>query len=108
MAIKKYLSKPFKEKELTKHMFKKKAPGNAGDHKFCPVCGTKLHLTDTFCVKCGYSFAVRAEKGKSSKKKNIAIVLILIVIAYFGLRYANGQTLWPKSFADALRTILPI
>lgn len=88
-------------------MFGKKKPGEK-DHKFCPVCGTKLHLTDTFCIKCGYSFAVRAEKNKKSRKRNTIIVLILIAIAYFGLRYANGQTLIPNSFADALRTILPI
>jgi predicted nucleic acid-binding Zn ribbon protein len=86
-------------------MFKKKVKQ---DHKFCPVCGIKLNMADTFCVKCGYSFAARSEKSKKSKKRNITIVLILIIIAYFGLRYANGQTLWPNSFADALRTIIPI
>lgn len=86
---------------------KKKRPGEK-DHKFCPVCGVKLHLTDTFCVKCGYSFQARAEKNKKSRKKNVMIVIALIIIAYFGLRYANGQTILPKSFADALRTILPI
>lgn len=89
-------------------MFGKKKVNANADHKFCPICGTKLHLTDTFCVKCGYSFAARAEKNKKSKRKNITIVLVLLIVAYFGLRYANGQTLIPKSFADALRTILPV
>ncbi|MEK6909407.1 MAG: zinc ribbon domain-containing protein [Nanoarchaeota archaeon] len=88
-------------------MFRKKKNNIEKDHKFCPVCGTKLHLTDTFCVKCGYSFAIRSEKNKKSKKRNITIVIILIIIAYFGLRYANGQTWIPNSFADALKTILP-
>lgn len=88
-------------------MFGKKKPGEK-DHKFCPVCGTRLHLTDTFCVKCGYSFQVRAEKNKKKGKRNTIIVLVLIIISYFGLRYAQGQTLLPTSFADALRTILPI
>lgn len=87
-------------------MFKKKAKKE--DHKFCPVCGAKLHMTDTYCIKCGYSFAARAEKSKKSKKRNVLIVIAILVVAYFGLRYGNGQTLVPRSFADALRTLLPI
>lgn len=78
------------------------------DHKFCPSCGAKLKIEDTFCLKCGYSFKERAEKNKKSKKRNVLIVIILIIIAYFGLRYTNGQTWIPTSWADALRTIIPI
>ncbi|MEK6847350.1 MAG: zinc ribbon domain-containing protein [Nanoarchaeota archaeon] len=80
-----------------------------GEHKFCPVCGTKLKLTDTFCVRCGYSFAVRAEKNKKKKVKlrNALIIIVILAIMYFGLRYANGQTLFPRSLADAVRTIWP-
>ncbi|MBS3081689.1 zinc ribbon domain-containing protein [Candidatus Pacearchaeota archaeon] len=88
-------------------MFKKKK-SKSQDHKFCPVCGIKLKLTDTFCVKCGYSFAARVEKSKKLKKRNLIIILVLLIVAYFGLRYANGQTPFPTSFADALRTIIPI
>lgn len=87
-------------------MFGKKSKPQ--DHKFCPACGIKLKITDTFCLKCGYSFAARTEKGKKIKKKNITIIIILLIIAYFGLRYVNGQTWFPTSFADALRTIIPI
>lgn len=107
-TYKKLCGKPFKQKTLKKTMFGKKKSHGEKDHKFCPICGTKLHMVDTFCVKCGYSFQARAEKSKKSRKKNITIVIILIIIAYFGLRYANGQTILPNSFADALRTILPI
>ncbi|MBM3232188.1 zinc ribbon domain-containing protein [Candidatus Pacearchaeota archaeon] len=82
--------------------------GGKQDHKFCPVCGISLQITDTFCIKCGYSFAERANKNKKSKKRNAIIIITLLIVAYFGLRYANGQTIIPKSFADALRTILPI
>lgn len=85
-------------------MFKKKRE----DHKFCPVCGTKIKVSDTYCIKCGYSFKVREEKSKKTRKRNLIIVLVLIIIAYFGLRYANGQTLIPNSIADALRTLIPI
>ena len=79
------------------------------DHKFCPSCGTQLKITDTFCLKCGYSFAERAVKSKKRiNKKNTIILIVILIVAYFGLRYANGQTWLPTSFADALRTILPI
>ena len=87
-------------------MFKKRAKKE--DHKFCPSCGIKLHLTDTYCLKCGYSFAARAEKNKKTKKRNILIVISLLIIAYFGLRYANGQTWIPTSIKDALRTLIPL
>ena len=86
-------------------MFKKKL--SSKDHKFCPVCGTKLKITDTYCIKCGYSFTARAEKSKP-KKRNLWIIIALLIIAYFGLRYANGQAWIPTSFKDALRTIIPI
>ncbi len=89
-------------------MFKKKerAP-QIGEHKFCPVCGLKLQLQDTFCVKCGYSFAARAEKDKNRKVnlKNTIIIILILIVAYFGLRYSNGQTIWPRSLADAISTL---
>ena len=89
-------------------MFGKKK-NHSQDHKFCPSCGIKLRLTDTFCLKCGYSFAARVEKGKKKiNKRNTIIFFIILIVAYLGLRYANGQPWIPTSFADALRTILPI
>ncbi|MEK6792284.1 MAG: DUF2116 family Zn-ribbon domain-containing protein [Nanoarchaeota archaeon] len=87
-------------------MFRNKS--NKVDHKFCPACGLKLKIEDTFCVKCGYSFAERVKKKSKINKVNTIIFLTILVVAYFGLRYANGQTWIPTSFADALRTILPI
>jgi len=87
-------------------MFGKKK--SVQDHKFCPACGLKLKIEDTFCVKCGYSFAERVKKKSKINKTNTIIFITILVVAYFGLRYANGQTWFPTSFADALRTILPI
>ena len=87
-------------------MFRNKS--NKVDHKFCPACGLKLKIEDTFCVKCGYSFAERVKKKSKINKVNTIIFLTILVVEYFGLRYANGQTWIPTSFADALRTILPI
>ncbi len=90
-------------------MFKKKdRKPDVGEHKFCPVCGLKLQLQDTYCLKCGYSFAARVEKNKKGANiRNTLIVIILLVVAYFGLRYAGGQTIIPRSFADALNTLWP-
>lgn len=77
------------------------------EHKFCPSCGTTLKATDTYCIKCGYSFAERAEKKKKVKKRNLFIIISIIIIAYFGLRYSNNQTIIPTSFSDAIQTIFP-
>jgi hypothetical protein len=95
--------------ENEKKMFKKKErKPEVGEHKFCPVCGIKLKLNDTFCLQCGYSFAARAEKDKKGVKwRNMVIVLILLLAGYIGLRYANGQPLIPTSFGDAMRTLFP-
>ena len=86
---------------------KKERQPEVGEHKFCPACGTKLLLQDTFCFRCGYSFAIRAEKNKKKKIKwrNTIIIIGILIIAYLGLRYANGQTIIPRSFADALKTL---
>ncbi len=89
-------------------MFKKKERvPQIGEHKFCPACGVKLQLQDTFCLRCGYSFATRAEKDKNKKinLRNTIIIIIILIISYFGLRYANGQTIWPSSLADAISTL---
>ena len=80
-----------------------------GEHKFCPACGTKLKLTDTYCLRCGYSFAIRTEKNKNKKLnlRNSLIIIAILLLTYFGLRYSNGQTLFPTSFADAIKTLWP-
>ena len=89
-------------------MFKKERKPEVGEHKFCPVCGMKLQLQDTFCLKCGYSFAIRAEKNKKGMNiKNTTIIVAILILAYFGLRYSSGQTIIPRSFADALNTLWP-
>ncbi len=80
-----------------------------GVHKFCPACGTKLKLTDTYCLRCGYSFAIRSEKNKNKKLnfRNVLIIGIVLVLSYFGIRYSNGQAIFPTSFADAIKTFWP-
>ncbi|MEK6898947.1 MAG: DUF2116 family Zn-ribbon domain-containing protein [Nanoarchaeota archaeon] len=70
-------------------------------HKFCPVCGTQLKITDGYCIKCGYSFQARHKK-KGISFRNVVIFLILLAIIYFGLRYANGFSIIPTSMQDAL------
>ncbi|MDZ4228569.1 MAG: DUF2116 family Zn-ribbon domain-containing protein, partial [Candidatus Levybacteria bacterium] len=67
-------------------MKKRAKRGDIGEHKFCPVCGRKLELNDTYCTKCGYSFASRGKKPKKLKWKNIIIFIILLIAAYFGVR----------------------
>ena len=48
----------------------------------------------------------RAEKSKKRVNwRNTIIIITILIIAYLGLRYANGQTIIPRSLADALRTL---
>ena len=65
-------------------------------HKFCPVCGTQLKLDDQYCTTCGYSFEARHKKSKKAIKwKNILLLIIVVLAAYLGYRYYNGQPLIP-------------
>ena len=71
-------------------------------HKFCPVCGTQLRIDDAFCLKCGYSFTARNKRiSRRLNWKNLILLLIVLIAAYVGLRYTNGQPLIPTSFYDA-------
>ena len=81
--------------------------GNIGKHKFCPVCGAKLELHDSYCLKCGYSFVERRRKRRGIKWKNIIIFIIIIIIAYLGIRYFNNQPVIPESIQDLLNITLP-
>ena len=88
---------------------KRKIKSDVGKHKFCPVCGIKLELYDTYCTKCGYSFAERHKKRrKKFKWKNIIFIIIVLIIFYISIRYFNGQSIIPVSMEDALNfTIKP-
>ncbi len=89
-------------------VFKRKTKrGKKQSHKFCPVCGVTLKAVDTYCVKCGYSFADRHKKSRKTKWRNVIIVTLLLIAAYFGIRLGNGQTLFPRNLQDAFSTFLP-
>jgi predicted nucleic acid-binding Zn ribbon protein len=77
------------------------------EHKFCPVCGLTLKVSDSYCIKCGYSFENRNNKSKKTKWRNIIIIVILVLGGYFGIRYSTGQTIFPRSLQDAISTFLP-
>lgn len=72
------------------------------EHKFCPVCGTPLRTSDAYCIRCGYSFQARHKGTKGIKWRNVGIIVLLLIVAYFGLRYANDLTIFPRSLQDAL------
>jgi predicted nucleic acid-binding Zn ribbon protein len=88
---------------------KKRRKLDVGNHKFCPVCGRKLELHDSYCTNCGYSFEERHDrkKRKKTKLKNWIIALIVILAVYFSIRYSTGQSLFPTSLQDAISTFLP-
>lgn len=82
---------------------KRRKVKGVGKHKFCPVCGDKLELSDSYCTACGYSFAERYKRrNKKIKWKNIILIIIVILILYIGVRYSNGQSIIPSSINDVL------
>lgn len=86
---------------------RRKRKGDIGKHKFCPVCGAKLELHDSYCLKCGYSFVERRKRRRGIKWKNIIIVIIILIIGYLGLRYSNNQPIIPEALAKALNLTIP-
>ena len=77
--------------------------GNLGNYKFCPVCGNNLELSDTFCTRCGYSFANRRRKLASKVKwLNVIGVVIILIAIYLGIRFFNGKPIIPTSFGEIL------
>lgn len=84
---------------VTMGLFKKKR----AEYKFCPVCGTQLKASDAYCLRCGYSFEARRKKSrKAIKWRNIILMIIVLALIYFGIRYYYGQAIIPVSLEDAL------
>lgn len=84
---------------------KKRIPkGNIGNHKFCPICGSQLEVYDTYCTRCGYSFAEREKRKKTSKIKwkNILVLIILLVIAYLAITYFTTGTILPDFITSTI------
>lgn len=82
-------------------VFKKKK--KTLDNKFCPVCGTRLSMSDAYCTTCGYSFESRNKKTKKRIKwKNLVILIIILLIIYIVFQYITKQPIVP----DSLKTFL--
>ena len=64
-----------------------------GKHNYCPVCGVKLEHVDNFCYKCGYSFSKRVNKKKKIKWKNLALLVIIILVVYGSIKHFNGESI---------------
>jgi predicted nucleic acid-binding Zn ribbon protein len=79
-----------------------KSKNGYGDYKYCPICGSPSKISNAYCIRCGHSFNKSNINRKKTNRKNLMAIIILIVIAYFGLRYATGQALMPISVEDAL------
>lgn len=75
---------------------KKVHRADIGEHKFCPVCGSKLEVHDTYCTRCGYSFAERGKKkSKKVKWRNVILIIIAVVAAYIAINYFTTGSIIP-------------
>ena len=81
--------------------------GDVGKHKFCPICGSKLEMHDSYCLRCGYSFVQRKRRRRGIKWKNIIIFIIIIIVGYLGIRYLNKEPILPESVRELLNITLP-
>jgi ribosomal protein L40E len=64
--------------------------------KFCPRCGTQNSLTDSYCIKCGYSF----RRAKKSNLKTIIFIIILLVIGWIAFRTLTNQPIIPAGLSN--------
>ena len=67
--------------------------------KFCPRCGAQNHVTDTFCIRCGYNFSRRRRTNWGS----IILVLILIIVGWIVLMTFLKKPIVPQELIDMIK-----
>ena len=87
-------------------MFGKKKKVN---RKFCPNCGAPLKPEDAYCIHCGYSFGQRqkGQEKKGVKWINLIIAIIIALLIYVGIRYANNQPIIPEFVKELFKFPIP-
>ena len=75
-----------------------------GNKKFCPRCGALIHVGDTYCIRCGYSFRGRARRMKTSPRTIIIAVAVLLGI-WVVVRILTKQPIIPEGVVDFFKNI---
>lgn len=70
--------------------------------KFCPKCGARNDIGDSYCIRCGYSFRKR---GKKLNVKSIILLIIILLIAWVVIRILLNQSIIPQGLIDILKNI---
>jgi len=72
--------------------------------KFCPRCGALIHAGDTYCIRCGYSFRVRA-RGIRTNPRTVIIAVAVLLIFWIGMRLITKQPIIPSGIIDFFRNM---
>jgi len=72
--------------------------------KFCPRCGALIHAGDTYCIRCGYSFRVRARRIKTNPRTIFIAVGVLLGI-WIVVRILTKQPIIPEGVVDFFKNI---
>ncbi len=71
--------------------------------KYCPRCGALIHRGDTYCIRCGYNFRIRARGVLDLRTILIAVVILLAF--WIGIRVLTKQPIVPVGIADFFKNI---
>jgi len=72
--------------------------------KYCPRCGALIHAGDTYCIRCGYSFRVRARRMTTNLRTIIITVAVLLGV-WVVVRILTKQPIIPEGVVDFFRNI---
>lgn len=72
--------------------------------KYCPRCGALIHAGDAYCIRCGYSFRVRAKRNRMSLRTIILAIIVLLVI-WCVIRLLTKQPIIPAGITDFFKNV---
>jgi len=71
--------------------------------KYCPRCGALIHAGDTYCIRCGYNFRVRA--GNKTNLRTIILAVAVILGLWIVVRILTKQPIIPAGVIDFFRNM---
>jgi predicted nucleic acid-binding Zn ribbon protein len=70
--------------------------------KFCPRCGALIHVGDTYCIRCGYSFRRR---GRGTNLRTIIIAVGVLLGIWVVVRILTKQPIIPTGIINLFKNM---
>jgi hypothetical protein len=71
--------------------------------KYCPRCGALIHVGDTYCIRCGYSF--RARGFRRTNLRTIIIAVAVLFGIWIVVRILTKQPIIPIGVVDFFKNV---